>query len=573
MRQKTLYILIFCFFLFTVSALIRYQSLVKMKTYTQSVNHSTQIITSLSKLSNYLKSAQLYSPKYKEMVAENLFRLYREEGWEVIDELYKLDSLIDNNTDRQKQLNTVTKLIDEHLVVLMEMNISEMINSGEAWRMGPLFKISSTINMMANQEERQLQTRREELDKTIYWNNFISFLLIGIAAATITIIFVNTIRLNKKSKWLEGFLESILNSSKNGIVSFAPLLQNGKLTDFRIEYANNAIQDLLGIKPENLIGKKATHFMKFMANDTLQQYIDVVEKQEPIEYENYYSYGNTNRWVMVRLAPREDGFTATFHDITALKQSEDRLKQSIQQLERSNKELEQYAYAASHDLQEPLRKIQTFSNYLWERQGHQLDENGKLYLNKILSSSQRMSTLIKDILSFSSIREGAGFVKTDLNVEMNNVLQDLELLIKQKDATILKENLPVLEVIPLQIRQLFYNMVNNALKFSVEGRKPIVHISSRHLSANEIKQHELLNHSRTYYEIKIEDNGIGFSNDHAGQIFSLFKRLNSKDDFEGSGIGLALCLKVVQNHQGAIHARGEEGKGAQFYIILPQQKM
>ena len=115
-------------------------------------------------------------------------------------------------------------------------------------------------------------------------------------------------------------------------------------------------------------------------------------------------------------------------------------------------------------------------------------------------------------------------------------------------------------------------MVNNALKFSVEDRKPIIRITSRQLTPQEVKEHEILNESRTYYEIKIEDNGIGFSNAHAGQIFSLFKRLNSKDDFEGSGIGLALCLKVVQNHQGTIYAKGEEGAGAQFFIILPERR-
>ncbi|MGV3657573.1 MAG: sensor histidine kinase [Chitinophagaceae bacterium] len=544
-----------------------------MQTYTQSVNHTTQIITSLAKLSNNLKSAQLYSPKYERHVADNLFTLYREEGWETIEELYKLDSLIDNKSDRQKQLNTITKLIDDHLVVLMDLDISEMIDSGEAWRLGPLFTISSTINMMALQEEKQLQARRKELNNTIYWNNIISFLLIGIAAVTIIITFVTTMRLNRKSKWLEGLLESILNSSKNGIISFAPIASEGRLTDFRIEYANQAIKELLGIKPENLIGKKATHFMKYMSKDTIQEYIDVVEKQEPVEYENFFSYNNINRWVMVRLAPREDGFTATFHDITALKQSEDKLRQSILHLERSNKELEQYAYAASHDLQEPLRKIQTFSNYLWERNERQLDESGKKYLNKILASSQRMSTLIRDILSFSSIRDSAGYVKTDLNREMDNVLQDLELLINQKGARIVKTSLPQLEVIPLQIRQLFYNLVNNALKFTVEDRQPVIHISSRQLTPEEVKTHPQLVENKDYYEIAVKDNGIGFSNDHAGQIFSLFKRLNSKDDFEGSGIGLALCLKVVQNHKGAIYAKGEEGKGAQFFIVLPQKQV
>ena len=572
MQHKTLYIFAFSFFLFLLSAVIRFQTVAKMRSYTRSVDHSSEIITSLEKLSNYFKSAQLYSPVYEKHVAASLFGIYKKEGAKVPDELHKLDSLIENDTQRQQQLNEVTGLIYDHLPALMELNIVQLIDSQQGYRMGDLFRISNTINMMAEQEEKQLAIRKAELENTVYWNNVISFVLVLVAAVTIVMTFIMNMGLNKRRKWLQGFLESVLNSSKNAIVSFAPVYEDGEVVDFVIEYANKAVEDLLGIPTEKLVDKRASAFLKYMSQDTLAQYKAVVETQEPMEYENHFNFNGVDRWLMVRLAPRKDGFTATFHNITALKASEQKLKESIQQLERSNKELEQYAYAASHDLQEPLRKIQTFSNYLQERQNDKLDESGKVYLNKIMASSQRMSTLITDILSFSSIREDGGFVKTNLNEEMNNVLQDLELLIKQKGAVVEKTDLPVINAIPLQIRQLFYNLVNNALKFTAEGRTPLIKIYCRQLAQNELYKFEDLEPSGTYYQIEIADNGIGFSNAHAGKIFSLFKRLNSKDDFEGSGIGLALCLKVVQNHHGTIYADGIEGEGASFYVILPQSQ-
>lgn len=572
MQSRILYIFIFSFFLFLLSAIIRYQTVAEMRDYTRSVDRSTEVITSLEKLSNYFKSAQLYSPKYELNVAANLFSLYRNEGFLVSKELMQLDSLIEDNSPRQKELDRIASLIELHLPVLMVKDMVELITTNEGWRMGDLFKIGNTINIMAAAEEKQLALQKKDLDRTVKWNNAISFILILVAAITILSTFFMNLGLNKKRKWLEGFLESVLNSSKNGILAFTPIREEGKLVDFKIEYANNAIEELLGIAPKKVINQKASEFLKHMSQNSMEEYKQVVEKQQPIEYENFYTHNNLNRWLMVRLAPRKDGFTATFHNITALKTSEQKLKDSIQQLERSNKELEQYAYAASHDLQEPLRKIQTFSNYLWERQGDQLDESGKGYLKKILASSVRMSTLIKDILNFSGARDVAFFETTDLNEEMDQVLQDLELVINQKGAQIQKSNLPSIEAIPQQITQLFYNLVNNALKFTVEDRTPQIQINCRQLEENELKKYPELEDKTIYYRIEVADNGIGFSNAHASKIFSLFKRLNSKDDFEGSGIGLALCLKVVQNHHGSIYAEGEEGKGARFYVILPKSQ-
>ncbi len=569
MRQRTLYVFGFSFLLFIVSAVIRYQSFGKMRAYTQSVNHSREIITSLDRLSNYFKSAQIYSPRYEVKVAQNFYGLYRQEALKVNSELNELLALTKDNPVQARQMESLAQLIDAQMPVLLEMNIPEMIEAGEGWRLGQLFKISSMINTMAEAEEKELNNRKQVLEKTIHWNNIISLTLVIIAGGTILVTFATNLLLNRKQKWLEGFLESILNAAQNGIVSYKAVHANDQLVDFTIEYANETVEKLLGYKPQELIGKKVSALPNILGMDSMVKFRTVVEKREPVEYETHFTQNEVRRWFLVRLAPREEGFTATIQDITGLKNAQEKLETSVQQLEKSNAALEQYAYAASHDLQEPLRKIQTFSNLLWDRQSDQLDEKGKQYLQKVVNSSERMSTLIRDILSYSSISQGAVFVSTNLNDELNNVLQDLELMIEQKGARIHTHPLPTVEAIPLQMRQLLYNLVNNALKFTQEGRLPEITISARPLSPEEVQAHSQLNPPLDYTEIQVSDNGIGFNNEYTGQIFSLFKRLNSKDEFDGSGIGLALCQKVVENHNGVIYARGKVGYGASFFIILP----
>ena len=272
------------------------------------------------------------------------------------------------------------------------------------------------------------------------------------------------------------------------------------------------------------------------------------------------------------LAKNGERLTASFQDISPLKNYQADLETTVQKLEATNAELEQYAYAASHDLQEPLRKINIFTSLLQERGHAHFDEKDNEYLNKIINATGRMTTLVTDLLSFSSLKKSAEFVPTDLNESLKSVLEDLDLVIHQKNAIINKGNLPVIEAIPLQMQQIFYNLVNNGLKFTREGVAPELTISSRMLDdKDKLAQPQLLK-DKEYVELSFRDNGIGFSNEYASQIFGLFKRLHSKDSYKGSGIGLALCQRVADNHHGYIYAKGDPGKGASFFVILPTKQ-
>jgi PAS domain S-box-containing protein len=247
------------------------------------------------------------------------------------------------------------------------------------------------------------------------------------------------------------------------------------------------------------------------------------------------------------------------------------LKEANEQLARSNEELEQFAYIASHDLQEPLRKIQLFNAMVLEMP--EVGSKARNYIEKVSNAASRMSGLIRDLLEYSRLaQKQSRFERTDLNGIVGNVLNDFELLISQKEAALQTSHLPSLEAIPLQMNQLFYNLIGNALKFSRRNERPAIGISCRKLQTEEVRQHPQLEPGRTYYEISISDNGIGFNQDYAEKIFTIFQRLNEKSRFVGYGIGLALCRKIVLNHGGVIMAEGQPGEGATFRFILPEKQ-
>lgn len=230
------------------------------------------------------------------------------------------------------------------------------------------------------------------------------------------------------------------------------------------------------------------------------------------------------------------------------------------ELQSSNDTLEQFAHVASHDLKEPVRKIKIFTSRLQDEAGDQLTERGKTYLSKILSSAERMSTMIEGVLNYS-VQNGAEqqTEKIDLNITIAEIRNDLEVLIQQKHAEITVGQLPVIEGDRILIHQLFYNLLNNSLKFTDETIHPKIYITAT----------PVVNHHQASYNITITDNGIGFDQKQSEKIFDTFTRLNSKDKYDGTGLGLALCKKIVQRHHGEITAASEYGKGATFHLIMP----
>lgn len=255
--------------------------------------------------------------------------------------------------------------------------------------------------------------------------------------------------------------------------------------------------------------------------------------------------------------------------VNKLEAANEELETSNNQLLRSNAELAQFAYIASHDLQEPLRKISTFSQMLEKSLGEQLSEKSTSYLEKIQNATARMTALIRDVLVYSQLETNHdAFEKTDLDEILRSVVIDYDLLIEQSGAQIEQDELPFIDAIPLQMTQLFANLVGNALKFLRKDNDPKITIKAEALPFEQIVAYRL-SPTQQYVKIVFSDNGIGLDPEYAEKIFNIFQRLHSKSEFEGTGIGLAMCKKIVLNHNGIIFAEGEKGVGARFNVILP----
>jgi signal transduction histidine kinase len=245
------------------------------------------------------------------------------------------------------------------------------------------------------------------------------------------------------------------------------------------------------------------------------------------------------------------------------------LKRKAGELARSNAELEQFASVAAHDLQEPLRKVLAFSDRLQSKYADKLDDRGVDYLNRMQQSANRMKTLIEDLLAFSRVAtKGQGFIRVDLNQIAQGVVSDMEIAIRETGAVIKFDDLPTIDADPLQMRQLFQNLLSNALKYCREDVAPDVKIEST--SVNGENSHA--NGSAVEMcQIVVSDNGIGFDEEYAERIFGIFQRLHGRNDYKGSGIGLAICRKISDRHGGRIVAESRNNQGSKFFVTLPIQ--
>jgi signal transduction histidine kinase len=271
------------------------------------------------------------------------------------------------------------------------------------------------------------------------------------------------------------------------------------------------------------------------------------------------------RVIAVMNEPMPDGGTiATYHDITESEISAERTLEYTRKLERSNRELVDFAYVASHDLQEPLRKIEAFGERLVKKYSAVLPDDGKMFVERMQSAAERMRRLINDLLSYSRVTTAAKpFEMVSLNEVAEGVVSDLQIRIEENRGLVNVAQLPTIEGDPTQLRQLLQNIIGNALKFKKPDINPVVNVT-----AELTEKHDLAITGRAVV-ITIKDNGIGFDNQFRDQIFTIFQRLHSRNEYEGTGIGLATCRKIVERHQGHILADGQQGEGSTFIITLP----
>jgi PAS domain S-box-containing protein len=332
-------------------------------------------------------------------------------------------------------------------------------------------------------------------------------------------------------------------------------------TEERIRYINYAVP---GLTPDMMRGRLVYDFVTPHDVERVRGlYQKILKSGESIEYETQTTPEAGSGYYKTRCAPIRSGeqitgFTAITTEITDLKQTQLRLEQSLRKLEQSNRELESFASVASHDLQEPLRKIQSFGERLKSTAENVLSPEARDYLERMQNAATRMRRLIDDLLTFSRVSSQAKpFSLVKLSQVAREVVGDLEVAIEQTGATVTVGPLPTLKADPTQMRQLLQNLISNALKFRQEDTAPRISVEST------------VDTAAKRCELRVQDNGIGFDEKYLDRLFNLFQRLHGQSKYAGTGIGLAVCRKIVERHGGSITARSAPGQGATFVISLP----
>jgi PAS domain S-box-containing protein len=342
---------------------------------------------------------------------------------------------------------------------------------------------------------------------------------------------------------------------------------------------NKGAEKIKGYKDEEIVGK---NFQEFYLPEDRKKGLPLQLLQQAREEGKALHEGWRKRkdgsafWGSIVLTAIHDdagniiGFTKVTRDLTERKLAEDRMKDYLKQLEFQNKELEQFVYAASHDLKEPLRKLQLYNNYIADHPANHLDEKSRDYLNRSVKAAERMKTLIEDLLIYSrSTIHTDNFEKVDLNTIVEDIIHSYKEEFGEEKGMIIAEKLPVVLGVPFQLKQLFINLINNSIKYKHPDRDVVININCElvngdHVTAPGIEK------NKQYFMISVADNGIGFEQAYADRIFEIFQRLNNSTNTKGSGIGLSIVKKIVQNYKGTITATGEPGKGACFTIYLPK---
>ena len=399
-------------------------------------------------------------------------------------------------------------------------------------------------------------------------------------------------------------LQTVIDTSQTGIFLFSPVYSHsdddagpasadrpvranqpepGEVIDFRFRLANRMLASYVGQEPEAVIGALGSRwFPDYKTNGLFDAYRKTYLTGETQRFDIHYDGSGIDVWLDIMATKMGDEVLVTFGDYTPLKKLQQQLESSVVDLQRSNANLEQFAYVASHDLQEPLRKIQSFGDIIQTNYAPVIGEEGADMIGRMRSAAARMQVLIKDVLDYSRVATKRDFIgPVDLGPLVADVIIDLETAIADGEATVTVGLLPTITGDAGQLRQLFQNLVSNALKFAKprpapgEAQLPELPNACIVVTARPAKGRDAgatippADADRLFHLIEIVDNGIGFDPHQAERIFQVFQRLHTRSNYKGTGIGLAVVKKVVENHNGYIQAVGRPGEGATFRVWLP----
>lgn len=357
------------------------------------------------------------------------------------------------------------------------------------------------------------------------------------------------------------YLQTVIDIFKEPLQVIEPVFENDHIIDFVYVITNQAYSAYANKNPDALVGKRVGElFPGYFHTSSFEFAVDTYKTGMPHSFEIHYDVDGLDIYNMMSTTKFGNQVLIHFTDFTRLKQLQIELMRKIEELTRSNQNLEEFAHAASHDLKEPIRKIHVFVNMLKNQLSEHLMDQQLETFEKIERATNRMGLLVDDLLVYSHVSERP-LEKEDVDIEkkIRMVMEELELDIQQKNAIIRTKDLPVVRGYKRQLQQLLQNLIGNALKYSKEGIAPVIEVSGTLREENGIQ----------YHVIEVCDNGIGFEQEYADKIFHMFTRLHGKSKYSGTGVGLAIAKRVIENHNGFIRAYGKLDQGARFEIYLP----
>lgn len=467
----------------------------------------------------------------------------------------------------EKSLNSAT----DKLILSKELLL--LLHEGKL----KMDRIQDDAYVMIALEDKLLEESRKRNNKAL---GITPLLLYGIIIVTLVLLLLAYAKINKDLK--------ILREANEDLEIFKKLTEQAEIVsksgtwiwyidDNTFHFSDN-LYKLFGAEPQSFEANLENFFEYVHEDDRegLGQEINDMIKNEDLPFITYRVVhpNGTIRHLKAYGRLIENGFEdkqllGVTMDVTDELENYKLIEERNQELERNNNELAAFNYVASHDLQEPLRKIQTFISRLETKEYDSLSEKGHFYIQKVKSASARMRMLIEDLLQYSRINKSdSDFKKTNMQMLLEHAIEELSDTIEDKNAEIISDDLPTMEVISFQIKQLFINLISNSLKYAKSDVPPKIQVLHQEVLSSEV---EVIQHSLFKYHHKIAfiDNGIGFEPAYSQKVFELFNRLHGKTEYSGTGIGLAICKKIVDNHNGVIVAEGQPNVGATFTIYLP----
>ena len=580
---KSIFILSLFILLFISS--ISYKHANSLEASAELLSHSYKIQIQLEQIQSYVKDAETGQRGYIITRDSSFLTPYFNGRSKVTKSLVVLKFLAADQLDLQQNIEELRKLIDlrfkrlaNSLAVIAGSDTNELLDTNMLKGQELMNDIHSKIVHMVYLETANFNNHQQIYEHEISFAPFITLILF---LFTLLVLILSFVRINKDLIVLRNSNEELLISTESikhaeVIGEFCMSLWNLK-TD-KLIYSDNLYR-LLGCEPKSF-EPTIENYLEFVHPDdrhiVTNGIADLIKKHDT--YTRFYRVirkdGEERFFRSVgKFIENVDHSThiGVVQDVTHEHLSNLTLQERNHELELSNKELASFNQIASHDLQEPLRKIQTFISLIGEREISGMSDIGKKHFERILTSVARMRKLIDDLLLFSRTNKTDKiFEVSDLNLLLRNTLHELSEEIDEKRMRIESVQLPVLKVIPFQIQQLFQNLISNSLKYSKQSGEKILKINCEKVTA---KAYPILNMAPNdiYYKITVSDNGLGFEQQYAEQIFTIFKRLHTLDEYPGTGIGLSICKKIVENHSGFIFAEGRSGIGAVFSIFLPAE--